>query len=48
MLKDGRWFVNEVTCAFDADQFPSSHLPYPHIDVAEALGVAFRQYCTQR
>ncbi|KAL2015903.1 hypothetical protein VTK56DRAFT_4650 [Thermocarpiscus australiensis] len=25
--EDGRWFVNEVTRAFDADQFANTHLP---------------------
>jgi hypothetical protein len=46
MSKDGRWFVNEVTRAFDADQFASYHLPYPHIQIAEAFADAFGRYFT--
>lgn len=42
--EDERWFVSEVTRPFDADQLASEHLPYPHIDIAEAFGEAFRRY----
>jgi hypothetical protein len=44
--EDGRWFVNEVTRMFGADQFASYHLAYPHIDVAEAFAEALRRYLT--
>jgi hypothetical protein len=44
---DGHWFVNEVTQAFDADQFPAHHLPYPHTLVAEAFSEAFGRHCTR-
>ncbi|KXX76724.1 hypothetical protein MMYC01_209300 [Madurella mycetomatis] len=45
--EDGRWFVGEVTRAFDADQFAGYHLPYPHTHIAVAFAEAFRQYCTR-